>query len=188
MEIEGRVCTLCKSFKLKEFFFFHKKNKANMYSHCVDCVKIKRSEFYNKNAQKISERSRLQRIKRSTREYKDAVNARNRIYRKDNALKMLVIWAKQKCKKYNIPFNLKESDVEYTGKCAVFGTDLVKNGSVNDNSPTLDRIIPELGYVKGNVRVISHLANRIKSNGTLDQLKLVVKYVENEVDKNMELK
>ena len=39
-----------------------------------------------------------------------------------------------------------------------------------DYSPSIDRIIPELGYVKGNVQIICMLANRIKSNATPDQV------------------
>ena len=46
-----------------------------------------------------------------------------------------------------------------------------------DNSPTLDRIIPERGYVKGNVVVISALANRIKTNANVRQIELVAEWL-----------
>lgn len=51
------------------------------------------------------------------------------------------------------------------------------NNMVKDDLPTLDRIIPELGYIKGNVKVISWLANTIKSCGNAEQHDLVVKYI-----------
>jgi hypothetical protein len=38
------------------------------------------------------------------------------------------------------------------------------------SSPSIDRIRPELGYVPGNVRVISMRANQIKSNASADEL------------------
>jgi len=44
-------------------------------------------------------------------------------------------------------------------------------------SPSLDRIDPTKGYVKGNVWIISHRANRIKSDATHEELKLVTKAV-----------
>jgi hypothetical protein len=51
-------------------------------------------------------------------------------------------------------------------------------GKFDSCSPSLDRIVPELGYVKGNVRVISDRANRIKRDATLEELRAIVKYVE----------
>lgn len=41
--------------------------------------------------------------------------------------------------------------------------------------PSLDKIIPKLVYVKGNVWVVSNKANRIKSNATIEELELLVK-------------
>ena len=35
-------------------------------------------------------------------------------------------------------------------------------GRNNPDNPSLDRVVPELGYVRGNVRVISYWANRLK--------------------------
>jgi hypothetical protein len=34
----------------------------------------------------------------------------------------------------------------------------------------LDKIVPELGYVKGNVQVISTLANTMKNQASIEQL------------------
>lgn len=50
-----------------------------------------------------------------------------------------------------------------------------------DNAPSLDRIDPSIGYVPGNVWVISNRANTIKSSATLAELQkittnLAVKY------------
>lgn len=44
-------------------------------------------------------------------------------------------------------------------------------------SPSLDRIIPEKGYVKGNVRFISYKANRIKSDSTIEILQKIIEYM-----------
>ena len=47
------------------------------------------------------------------------------------------------------------------------------------NTPTLDKIIPKFGYVRGNVHVISFKANTMKSNGTLDELILLGQWATN---------
>jgi hypothetical protein len=63
-------------------------------------------------------------------------------------------------------------DTIYTTHCPVLGIELsyTENTVLADNSATLDRIDPELGYIKGNVQVLSHKANRMKSNATTEEL------------------
>lgn len=74
-------------------------------------------------------------------------------------------------KRDNIPFNITEADIVIPVLCPDTGLTLaLARGSVKPNSPTLDKIIPELGYVRGNVRVISSLSNRMKQEATLLQM------------------
>lgn len=40
---------------------------------------------------------------------------------------------------------------------------------------SVDKIIPELGYVKGNVWIISYRANSIKNDASLEELELITK-------------
>jgi len=47
-----------------------------------------------------------------------------------------------------------------------------------DSSPSLDRINPLKWYIKGNVRIISNRANRIKSDSTIDEIRLILKDAE----------
>lgn len=44
------------------------------------------------------------------------------------------------------------------------------------NSPSLDRIVPERGYVRGNVVIVSFRANRAKSDLTIAELKQLVEF------------
>ena len=91
----------------------------------------------------------------------------------------LVNFAKHRAKINNLPFNITADDFEFPEYCPVLNIKLeLGKKKLHDASPTLDRIIPELGYVKGNVKVISYKANRIKNNGSLKDLKLVVQYME----------
>lgn len=86
--------------------------------------------------------------------------------------------AKQRAKAKNRPFALELTDIEMPKACPVFGTPFVLDGPRTDNSPSLDCVDPALGYVKGNVCVISWRANRIKCDGTLDELRAIVRYME----------
>jgi len=55
-----------------------------------------------------------------------------------------------------------------------------KHGGKND-SPTLDRIDPNKGYVKGNIQVLSHLANMMKSNATAEELHLFADWIKENI-------
>jgi hypothetical protein len=63
--------------------------------------------------------------------------------------------------------------------CPVLGIPLFRNRGAKGqgpNSPSLDRIVPQLGYIKGNVIVMSSLANRIKNDSTPEQVMAVAKW------------
>lgn len=61
--------------------------------------------------------------------------------------------------------------------CPVLGIKLKSGrgrGQHLPSSPSLDRIDPNGGYVRGNIRVISYRANQLKSNATLEELRAVL--------------
>lgn len=47
-----------------------------------------------------------------------------------------------------------------------------------ENSPSFDRINSNLGYVKGNVQIVSWRANRIKNDGTADEHRKIADYLD----------
>lgn len=92
--------------------------------------------------------------------------------------------AKQRARRLNIPFNLEESDIVIPTHCPLLELELCRgNGIVSPSSPSLDKIVPEKGYVKGNVWVISARANQLKSNASLSELKKLVTNLEKNADK-----
>lgn len=101
-----------------------------------------------------------------------------RLWRMENWPRYLWYIAKKRAKEYDIPFTITPDDIIIPKRCPVFGHKFIigKNGG-SDCSPSLDKIIPKLGYVKGNIIVISRRANRIKSDASLDELKKIVDYV-----------
>lgn len=86
--------------------------------------------------------------------------------------------AKARAKKEELPFNLTLEDIQIPDVCPILGYTLEKNSRYCQyNSPSLDKIIPALGYVRGNVQVISHKANTIKNDATIEDLEKIVTYM-----------
>jgi hypothetical protein len=91
---------------------------------------------------------------------------------------------KSRCKLKGIPFDLTYEFLDSIAdkSCPVFNIDFVwktqnKGKGADENSPTLDRVIPDLGYVKGNVVFISFLANKIKQDVTEKELYAVADWL-----------
>lgn len=88
--------------------------------------------------------------------------------------------AKARAKKLGLQFNLSPGDITIPTLCPVLGIPLFRGtGRLHEGSPTLDRFVPVLGYVQGNVCVISHKANRIKTDATLLELEAVTSWMRN---------
>lgn len=99
--------------------------------------------------------------------------------------RQLLARAQARARRYSIEFNLTEQDINIPEYCPALGirftTKSVRGG--HDASPSLDRLIPELGYVPGNVRVISKRANKIKTDATLEEIRAVCSWLEAELKK-----
>lgn len=92
------------------------------------------------------------------------------------------MWIAAKCRalRGGLPFSITPADIHIPEFCPVFGTRMERaKGKATDVSPSLDKIIPELGYVAGNVWVISHRANRLKHDATLTELETLVTALRN---------
>jgi len=61
-------------------------------------------------------------------------------------------------------------------KCPVLGINLVHGVESSHNSPSLERIDNNKGYVKGNILIISSRANTMKSDGTWQEIMAVAKF------------
>jgi hypothetical protein len=101
---------------------------------------------------------------------------RSRTYRANHWDRHVLRRARTRAKNKGLPFNIDQSDIVIPDICPVLGIPIDRQlENMNDNSPSLDRIRPSLGYVKGNIRVISQRANRLKCDGTAAEMLLIHK-------------
>ena len=110
---------------------------------------------------------------------------RCRIYNQGYYLRNSEMWIltniRTRAKVKGIPCTIIAADIKVPEVCPVLGIRLERNrlgrqAGPRPNSPAVDRIRPELGYVPGNVLVVSHLANCIKQNATPAQIRAVADF------------
>ncbi len=102
----------------------------------------------------------------------DAVRGRQRVHQRayQGTVKGMLALARLHAGKRGIEFALELDDIFVPEHCPVLGVRLERGrGKCQDASPTIDRLDSSKGYVRGNVTVISHRANTIKSFGTAEE-------------------
>ncbi len=96
------------------------------------------------------------------------------IIKYENIERWMLARVKSRAKTKGIVFNLEADDIKIPKICPVLGITLNHNigrgSGFHSDSPSVDRIDPKLGYIKGNVRVISARANLLKSDATITEL------------------
>jgi hypothetical protein len=90
--------------------------------------------------------------------------------------------SKTRANALSLPFDLTPEYLEgiWTGKCPVLKVDIsLYSDRLDEYAAELDRLVPNLGYVKGNVNFLSRKANRIKNNSTVEILENLLEWMKN---------
>lgn len=133
----------------------------------IEKEKAYRKKWRQNNRQKISVKNKL--YKRLHPEQSSTA------WETRNPQRNLLVKARNRAKNKNIECSIDESDIIIPDVCPLLGIPLVKGkGNPAAGSPSVDRIDPSKGYVKGNIWVISWRANKLKSDASLDELERLV--------------
>ena len=166
-----KTCTKCNIEKdLSEFPNAGVKEYPNrLRGDCRECV-LKR----HVTKEQREERNRKQKAYYQIPEVKARTIAGRNLIRLQNPIKYMLINAKSRAKRDGIPFEQDCIGLEMITHCPILGMPLKVNqggtyGPAYD-SPSLDKYKPELGYVKGNVSIVSNKANIMKSNATFEEV------------------
>src|SRR3990172_212382 len=88
--------------------------------------------------------------------------------------------ARGRARRKGLEFNLTPTDIPspLPTHCPVFGIKLKSVGDCTSDPATmsLDRIDNSLGYVRGNVVIVSWRANWLKGNASVEELKKLAKF------------
>ena len=159
-----KFCTRCGETKVFSLFNIDRNTKDGYTSGCKDCRNKCAALYREANKERIKCRSK-------------------KLYDSYSQVDHMFHAARNRANMQGIPFELTKEDIKIPLLCPVFKTTLVRGkGKPTENSPSLDKLIPTLGYVKGNVFVISQRANRIKNDSTLQELEALVEWVNKQQD------
>lgn len=141
---------------------------------CRQCITDKQREERASNPNgRIGEGASYYRKNRETVLLKHKERNRN------NPEQYLWYTAKKRAAKKGIEFSISIEDVVIPTHCPVLGIELFQgDGKISSHSPSIDRVNPSKGYISGNVRVISHKLNAMKSDMTIDIARKLLSYME----------
>lgn len=102
----------------------------------------------------------------------NAAYMRGYLRRRRHELPARSLWdrARKRALERGLPFAIPKHSITIPACCPALGLPIEFRGRRSACSPSLDRIVPERGYVPGNIRVISDRANRLKGKRTLQEL------------------
>lgn len=186
---KGRVVRLCKQCNVSRAARWVAENSER--AKATRKLSSKRATVWRRVKRASDPEFRAQEVARNRRSYErmseEKKAERNASKRRWYYQRQATDWTKWKhrctylgAKRALVPFNLEPCDIPMPMHCPVLGLELNYTARRNaDNSPEIDRVIPELGYVRGNVNIVSRRANRIKSNGSAEEHRAVAAYIEN---------
>ncbi len=155
MQVSSKRCPLCCETLEASLFGKNKRSSDGLAAYCTECYKVKRAQSYGKHA--------------DTRRAKGRDNYKARHWA-DN----LISGSKSSSKTRSLEHSITAEHLKYLwhiqeGKCYWLGIKLGDSTTLpnrHPSKPSLDRLDPTKGYVKGNVVLSSSFANMGRSECT----------------------
>lgn len=127
---------------------------------------------YNKKKYRENPEKEKERIRKWKEANPEKTKQHINNYRERHPIYYILKRAKDRANKKGLEFNLTEEDIVIPMLCPYLKLPLsfsLGNG-YQDTNISLDRIDSSKGYIKGNVEIISVLANKMKANASWEQL------------------
>jgi hypothetical protein len=160
---------------------FTPRSRTHAWCEDAECQRVKNA--YQKEERKafFKRRAKNPEYIRKQKEWYKKNTHRHKQYRenmnRDHPAKWILGNAKTRAKMFGLEFSISEKDISIPNTCPVLGIPLRRGkGRQEDGSPSIDRILPSIGYVRGNIVVVSALANRIKNSATVEQIQAVADF------------
>jgi hypothetical protein len=177
-----KKCNKCEVEKELDEFYNSSNTQDGKDYQCKSCRRIYKNRPDQRK--KASESKRNKRL--NNPEHAEKLRARMRSYSRERPEWYLYTKAKGRAKLKGLEFNISLDDIVIPKYCPILGIELTK-GKTGDyqNSASVDRIDSSKGYVKGNVAIISVIANTMKSFASREMLENFSKNILQYYDSNI---
>jgi hypothetical protein len=139
--------------------------RTTTHKGCLECRRTVQRKYYQDH--------------RKTPQHMELRRSEERRRFRENPARWFLARCRARSKQLGLPFNLTKEDIVIPATCPVLGIPLAVGDRVATfNSPSIDRLVPSRGYVKGNVAIISKRANQIKNDATPAELRAVAAWLE----------
>lgn len=166
--MKSKICTKCKIEKPLEEFYTDKRGLFGKRERCRTCC-INDSKTYVQKLRKTNpNHPTLEYFKNYHKKY-DVEYLLN----PKNYVRKMFLASQRRAKLKGLEHNISEKDINLPECCPVLAIPLniiIGTKEKNMSAPSLDRIDSKKGYIKENIRVISHRANTLKSDASLMEL------------------
>ena len=173
-----KTCNMCREQLHESCFSRDRKNQDGLNGRCRSC--IKRVCDGKREALNAAQRKRWKEQYADPR-FRDKRLLQQFKQRERDKKRTLYAAAKHRAKRKGLDFDIDISDLpDIPDRCPFLGSPLIKQRSGRDadyplaDAPSIDRIDPAKGYIKGNVHIVSYRANRAKANLTIDEMRMLV--------------
>lgn len=168
----------------------------------IECKKAKQRRYASSDEVLERNRKRNRERYRNDEKFREARKARAAIYNSSpegietvkrrreserGRLIALINGAKNRAKTKGLDYDLT---IEWATEslpttCPVLGIPLSwGTSSFMGSSPSIDRLLPERGYLMENCRIISLRANTIKTDATIEEFRAVLRYMEENISED----
>lgn len=161
-----KICIVCKEEKSIKIgkdgkcIDFYIEKDGRIASRCKKCMQNNLDKIRRENRESGKTKKRLEKMRITQPE------------------RYLLLKSKIRAKQKRIDFDIDISDIDIPNICPVLGIQLMIGGG-KYNSPSLDRVNNQLGYVKGNVLVVSYRANALKRDSSIEERQKLVDFYSN---------
>ena len=172
-----KKCNKCNIEKDESEYYF-RNDTQKFRDECKVCHMKVKGIYYRLNKTDLLAKAKIYKQKNI-----EKFKKYNRTRKENKKEEILLSSAKRRAKLKGIEFSLKLEDIKIPDICPVLGIPLfLTSGQRTYNSPSVDRIDNNKGYSKDNIIVISWRANRLKSDGTIEEIIKLANFLKQYMD------